>query len=59
MPSKDKNVNVLRVDIMLNVNDLGLEADMQCGKLFDTEKVRPLVEKFIEDLYGCIQKEVE
>ena len=57
MTSKEKNVNVLRIDIMLNVNDLELEADMECGKLFDTVKVRPLVEKFIEDLYSCIDKE--
>lgn len=47
------DVTVLRLDIVLNRETLQLEADLQHGKLFDEDKVKPLAQKFLDDLNDC------
>ena len=52
-------VNVLRMDVFLDIDNLKLEGELQCGKLFDKEKVKAMSEKFVEKLYGCQTKELK
>lgn len=56
---ESRMVNVLRMDVFLDIDNLKLEGELQCGKLFDKEKVKAMSEKFVEKLYGCQTKELK
>ena len=52
----ENNTTVLRLDIILNHENLELEADLQHGRLLDGDKARAEAQKFLDKMYKCLNK---